>query len=64
MRLIDPYRGRARPKVKIKEPSPQPGKWHYGKSVSGKGDVTNSYLRGLAGGEAHPNYFRTDRTRK
>jgi len=32
-------------------------------SVKGHYDVSDSYLRGSAGGEAHPNYVRSTRQR-
>jgi hypothetical protein len=57
MKLIDPYRGRVRPK-------PSPSKSGTQLVPKDKGSVSDAYLRGRAGGEAHPFYFRTDRTRQ
>jgi hypothetical protein len=64
MKLIDPYRGRVRPKPSsskggiqsLRKPSRQPDGTLPQSAKGSFGDVSDPYLRGQAGGESHPFY--------
>ena len=62
--MKDPYKGRHPTLKPLREATRQPGDEKLQKvAKGGRGDVTNSYLSGKAGGEAHPYYDQRSKRR-
>jgi hypothetical protein len=55
--IRDPYAKRSKPRQLLRDSNRQPDN-KLPKSSKGSYDISDPYLRGRAGGEAHPNYIR------
>jgi hypothetical protein len=52
-----PYAGRKPGSQLLRDATRQPDRDKLPKQVKGSYDIRDNYLRGKAGGEAHPNYI-------